>query len=124
MSNTSLSGAIVLRWYNRNILDIDGTNIYRSTSPMDPNNLPEPYAVVEGGKSAYVDHGTELYQEYYYRIGVVHNGEVLGTDHELHFKIGSDLEAPFNLDASYHDDDSGDLQEPFSLIATYDKFKG
>lgn len=124
---TKLSGAPVLRWRNRNILgvlDISRTNIYRSTSPMDINNMPEPYATVSGDKTYYADTGVELGKTYYYRIGVFDLVEEKITSSEVVISVGTELQEPFELEATYYETDSGELQEPFSLFASYDKFLG
>lgn len=58
---------IQLNWTNPNTGE-DGTRIYRSTSPMDPQNLPSPLATVGPGANSYTDDTVERYQTYYYRF--------------------------------------------------------
>lgn len=68
---------IVLNWTNPNTGE-DGTRIYRSTSPMDPENLPVPHAEVGPGVATYTDTDVVRYQDYYYRFGAYK-----GTDEAL-----------------------------------------
>ncbi len=48
----------------------DGTYVYRSTSPMDPQNLPAPIAdepPATGATFEYIDSGAADPGDYYYR---------------------------------------------------------
>jgi len=124
---TKLSGAPVLRWRNRNItgiLDISGTNIYRSTTPMDINAMPTPYDTVTGHREYYADINVTYGETYYYRIGVFDDKEEKITDGEVSFTVGDDtLQEPFDLEATfYENDDSGAVQEPFSIEASFDQY--
>lgn len=60
---------IDLTWINRNT-DDEGTRIYRSSSPLDPNNLPQPIAVMGPGAVSYTDTDVVRNQLYYYRMEV------------------------------------------------------
>lgn len=104
MSTIQMSGAPVLKWRNRNILgvlDISGTNIYRSTSPMDINNMPEPYDTVTGTQEYYADTNVEYDITYYYRIGVFNAKEEKLTDIEVSITPGEDFVTPDNVTGTY-----------------------
>lgn len=58
--------AVRLTWTN-NSSGHDGTYVYRSTSPMDPQALPAPIADLPAGSEEYVDGETSAYT-YYYRV--------------------------------------------------------
>lgn len=47
----------------------EGHNIYRSTSPMDPQNLPAPYDTVGVDLAEWEDGAVTPGQTYYYRVG-------------------------------------------------------
>ena len=87
---TQLTGAPVIRWRNRNIpgvLDILGTNIYRSSSPMDIDSMPEPYDTVIGNREYYADINVMYSETYYYRIGVFDDTEEKITEQEVMITI-------------------------------------
>lgn len=69
------SGAIVLNWTNRNIKEIEGTNIYKSQSDININNLPAPLTFIEGNAETYVDYDLVYNNQYYYAIEVVGKDE-------------------------------------------------
>ena len=100
---TTLSGAVVLRWRNRNIKDIDGTNIYRSVNtPLDINNLPAPYDFQEGNQEYYVDYPQDEYYEYYYAIGVIDKGEEKITGTVVTVVAGGEpLLPPIDIESEY-----------------------
>lgn len=73
--------AIVLNWVSRNAGE-DGTKIYRSESPIDPADLPEPIAVVDPGVTTYEDSDVESLKTYYYRFGVFRGDDLaLSEEH-------------------------------------------
>lgn len=124
---TKISGAPVLRWRNRNIkgtVDITTINIYKSSSPMDVEALPSPYDTINSDQNYYADQDVSYGQTYYYRVGISDGNEEKMIDGEVMFEVGDDsLIAPFQLDASfYNDDDSGDLQSPFDISTSYNKY--
>ncbi len=57
----------------------DGTYVYRSTSPMDPQNLPAPIAdapAATGATFEYIDNDTLAAGTYYYRTQDHEAGQV------------------------------------------------
>lgn len=60
---------LTITWNDFNI-DEDGFNIYRSESPMDTNDMPEPIATLDANIGSYSDTDGVVGTRYYYRIGV------------------------------------------------------
>lgn len=63
---------ISIKWENPG--EADEIIIYKSETPFEEDNLPEPYAVIEGNKSQFNDNDVKLNKVYYYRIAKVLNG--------------------------------------------------
>lgn len=59
--------SLKLTWKDRNVAS-DGTRIYRSLTPMDPNALPAPIGTVGPGVMEFVDETLEQNKVYYYRF--------------------------------------------------------
>jgi len=59
--------SVLLTWDDNNTVE-DGHRIYRSTSPMDPQNLPAPLAEVGPNVREYLDQDVEPAITYYYRV--------------------------------------------------------
>lgn len=60
---------VLLNWTETNYGE-DGYRIYRSTSTMDPQNMPAPVADIAANSSSYEDSGLTVGVTYYYRVGV------------------------------------------------------
>lgn len=60
---------LTLKWTNRNEGE-DGTRVYRSDAPMDPEALPTPIGTVDPGVSEFVDENVVRGEIYYYRFEV------------------------------------------------------
>ena len=57
-------------WIQDRNLTEEGHNVYRSTSPMDPNNMPAPYAAnLPADLTKWEDGAMVAGQTYYYRVG-------------------------------------------------------
>lgn len=75
---------IKLTWVDKNVNE-EGQRIYRSTSPMDADNLPEPYADLAADVTEFIDrHVDESADYYYYRVSAY-----IGTDLE---RVSDELE--------------------------------
>jgi len=72
-------GAIRLTWRDRNWAE-QGHYIYRSDTPMDVNNLPNPIDTIDGNVTEYIDYDVIVDQTYYYRIAAFRNNDVLVSD--------------------------------------------
>lgn len=59
---------IRLNWTDNNLGE-SGHRIYRSDTPMDPNDLPEPLSELGPNVTEYVDEDVEENAVYYYRVG-------------------------------------------------------
>lgn len=59
---------ITVTWVNRNA-NADGHHIYRSTSPISGDALPEPIASVAGSATQWVDTNVKRGDRFYYRVG-------------------------------------------------------
>lgn len=75
--------SVLLTWDDNNAIK-DGHRIYRSTSPMDPQNLPAPLAEVGPNVRKYVDRDVEPSTTYYYRVAVFHDElQLVGPEVEV-----------------------------------------
>lgn len=63
----------ILRWTDRNMAE-EGHRIYRSTSPMDIQNMPAPIATLLADVEYYEDMNVVQGQTYYYRVGAYVGG--------------------------------------------------
>ena len=74
-------------WIQDRNLTEEGHNVYRSTSPMDPNNLPAPYAAnLPADLTEWEDGAMVAGQTYYYRVGAFTAGgtaELISDEIEL-----------------------------------------
>lgn len=67
---------VTLRWDNANPpSELTDINVYRSTSPMDPQALPAALATLVSTARSYDDSTVVTGNTYYYRIGMVVSGE-------------------------------------------------
>lgn len=74
---------VTLGWVSANDNET-GHKIYRSTSPMDVNSLPEPIAILGVDSVSYEDTTVEFNTLYYYRIGVFNeNGETVSDEYQI-----------------------------------------
>lgn len=74
---------VLLTWNDNNEIE-DGHRIYRSTSPMDPQNLPAPLAEVGPNVTEYLDRDVEPSTTYYYRVAAFLGGlELVGPEIEV-----------------------------------------
>ena len=74
---------ITLAWHGLD-LNVDGYNVYRSDSPMDPNNLPSPIASVGPNIGSYDDSNVVHQNGYYYRVGVIKGeSETVGPEQKF-----------------------------------------
>ncbi len=69
------NGAVLLKWRDRNWAE-HGHYVYRSTTPMDINNLPSPIGTLLPNQYEYIDYDVIADQTYYYRIGAFRNNDV------------------------------------------------
>ncbi|MGM0913770.1 MAG: hypothetical protein ACQEXC_00400 [Pseudomonadota bacterium] len=67
------TGEITLTWAETSSPAVDSVIIYRSTTSLDPENLPAPLATVSGGVETYVDDDPAIDTQtiYYYLLDVV-----------------------------------------------------
>lgn len=72
--------SIRLTWSNVNAAIADGVRIYRSTSPINPNNLPTPLTTVAGSALQYDDTTAANGVFYYYRLGFFKGSDELLSD--------------------------------------------
>lgn len=70
---------LTLVWKDIN-LNEDGFNIYRSESPMDTDNMPEPIATLDPNIGSYDDTTGTVGTVYYYRIGVFRGSNEIISD--------------------------------------------
>lgn len=63
-----MTGFVRLTWRDRNWLE-DRHIIYRSTSPIDVEDLPEPIAELDSNVTEYIDTDVEEGKTYFYRVG-------------------------------------------------------
>lgn len=117
-----ITGAPIIEWLNRNRNPKYTINVYRSTSSIDPNNLPVPIAILPGNANIYNDTTVNYGETYHYIIGTS-NGDVENLSDELVIMINRELSEPFDIDVKYYETDSGNLKTP-SLDGIYDKFLG
>lgn len=64
--------AILITWNDTNSIE-HGHRIFRSTSPMDPEDLPEPLVEVGPDVTEYLDTTAEPEVTYFYRVAVFLN---------------------------------------------------
>ena len=62
---------------------VSSQNYYRDTTTIDPQSLPEPRAVLDGGDRTYVDTDITFGTRYYVRIGSVKNGTEKLSDEQI-----------------------------------------
>lgn len=63
---------------------VDEQRYYRSETPIDPENLPAPKAILAGDARSYVDTAIELVKSYHVVVGSVKNGvEKLSSEIEV-----------------------------------------
>lgn len=70
---------IKLSWIDQCSFE-QGFRLYRSTSPIDPANLPAPYAVLPPDTEQYLDADLVYGETYYYRLGVFYGTTERITD--------------------------------------------
>lgn len=76
--------ALIKLTWNNNSFNEDGFNIYRSTSPMDINNLPSPITTLGSNTGSYDDFDVASGKQYFYRIGVfTATDEVVGKENVI-----------------------------------------
>lgn len=73
-----------LRWRDLNLSE-DGHRVYRSTSEIDPGNLPVPLAVLGPDITAYDDHTALDEVKYYYRVSAF-----IGAQEEVSLEVDTD----------------------------------
>ena len=74
---------LTIAWHGLD-LNVDGYNIYRSDTPIDPNNLPSPIASVGPNIGSYDDNNINSGKIYYYRIGSIQGAsEAIGKEQKL-----------------------------------------
>lgn len=80
----------ILRWTDRNMAE-DGYRVYRSTSPMDPQNMPAPVVDLAIDVEEYEDMDVTQGVTYYYRVGAY-----VGTVEKLskEFQVVADDSSP------------------------------
>lgn len=71
--------AIKLKWTDPNLSE-EGTRIYRSDSPIDPNNLPPPVGTVGPNVTEWEDSDILVGNTYYYRVGAFASGQERVSD--------------------------------------------
>ncbi len=89
------NGAVLLKWRDRNWAE-HGHYIYRSTTPMDINNLPSPIETLLPNEYEYIDYDVIADQTYYYRIGAFRNNDVSVSDEIEVIATPSDVDT-FNI---------------------------
>lgn len=74
--------SIRITWSNVNAAIADGIRVYRSTSPIDPNDLPAPLIMLAGDALGYEDTAVVNNTFYYYRFGFFKgDDELLSEEH-------------------------------------------
>lgn len=75
--------SVLLTWDDDNVVE-EGHRIYRSTSQMDPQNLPAPLVEVGPNVREYVDQDVEPSTTYYYRVAAFLGGlQLVGPEVEV-----------------------------------------
>lgn len=69
----------LIRWKDSNLAE-DGHRLYKSTTPMDPQNLPVPYADLGPDIEAFQDGFVTPGETYYYRVGAFVGGVEMVSD--------------------------------------------
>lgn len=69
--------SVTLTWGSANAALADSINIYRSTTPLDVNNLPAALASIAGSATSYSDTTAVRNTLYYYVVGHVRAGNEL-----------------------------------------------
>lgn len=88
-----------LVWQDNNTSE-EGHRVYRSTSPMDPNNLPAPLAALGVDVTEYIDDTVTADVTYYYRVSA-YKGAAESVSSEVEI-LASDSGVPtLNLDLWY-----------------------
>lgn len=85
--------SVALTWSSVNSALATSINIYRSTAPIDVNNLPTPLANIAGTSTTYTDTTAALNTVYYYVVGMV--------------RLGQELLSPMIIMGHYHDTGPG-----------------
>lgn len=70
---------IVLTWTESNSSE-DGHAVYRSSSPIDPESLPPPLAVLGANVNSYTDSAVSEGDFFYYRVAAKRGGELAVSD--------------------------------------------
>lgn len=82
------TGNIRLSWNDVNEIE-KGHKIYRSTSPMDTNNLPNAIAVLGSNTTEYIDENLTVGDIYYYRVSAfIDNDEQVSSEVQVQVKPG------------------------------------
>lgn len=85
---------ITVRWTDMNYGEVE-QRIYRSTSPMDPQNLPAPLAVLGPDIETYIDPTAVEDETYFYRVEAVAPDSTTYLSSE--FEIKAELAYPVDV---------------------------
>ncbi|MDW7746596.1 LamG domain-containing protein [Halomonas sp.] len=85
---------ITVRWVDMNYGEVE-QRVYRSTSPLDPQNLPAALGVVGPGVEKYMDDTAVEGETYYYRVESVAPDNTTYLSDE--FQITADLAYPVDV---------------------------
>ncbi len=64
---------VIIKWDDPNEIEL-GHRIYRSDTPMNVNDLPDPIGVVDSNETTFIDNGQEVGITNYYRVGAFIDG--------------------------------------------------
>lgn len=91
----------------------EGHYIYRSGSPMDPNDLPEPIAVLDADETEFEDGEVTPGETYYYRVAAfIDGGDVLRVSEELEIKA----EEPDTVEAIFTFETESKVEYPVNWV--------
>ena len=65
---------IKLNWDDQTDQNLDAVEIYRTTTPFDPNNPGTPLATLPGDATSYEDNTVSVGNTYYYTVAVKKGG--------------------------------------------------
>lgn len=109
--------------------------VYRSTSPIDPGNLPAPLAVISANDTEYIDDALEEVDAYHYRVSTVRRllGEEVAPSLEIVIDLANRVASEISpatgwqtvsggsvLDPGFTDPEGGTGAVQLTLIGTSD----
>lgn len=85
---------LLIKWNDPNLAE-EGHNLYKSTSPMDPLNLPAPLVSLGPDVEEYEDPDVVEGSTYYYRVGAFINGGTVESVSDELVAVADETIAPY-----------------------------